>query len=114
MTTIATNTQRLTLINTFHVQPERADELIELLVRATDETMRHQPGFVSANIHKSVDGTRVANYAQWASKADFERMFENPEARLHMKEAERIADSFEPVLYDVVHVDDRAAGPSDA
>jgi hypothetical protein len=26
------------------------------------------PEFVSANIHKSVDGTRVANYAQWRSQ----------------------------------------------
>lgn len=35
------------LINTFRVAPERAEELMALLERATQETMRFQPGFVS-------------------------------------------------------------------
>ena len=110
MTTISTESTCMTLINTFTVAPSRADELVELLVRATEETMRHQRGFRSANIHKSLDGTRVTNYAQWDSRADFERMFENEEARAHMREAEQIAESYDPVLCSVAHVEARPAG----
>lgn len=51
--------------------------LIDLLDRATENVMRKQPGFISANIHRSLDGTRVANYAQWRSKADLEAMQKN-------------------------------------
>ena len=54
----------IALINTFTVAPERADELLAVLQKATDEVMRHVPGFVSANFHRSLDGRYVANYAQ--------------------------------------------------
>ncbi len=109
MSTIRSNSSYITLINTFEVQPDRADELLRLLVKATDDVMRHQPGFISANLHVSVDRKRVVNYAQWRSKADFEAMQSNPEAGSHMKETAEIAERFDPVLYTVEHVEDRAS-----
>ena len=109
MTTIHTGAAPVTLINTFTVAPEKQAELIALLDAATDEVMRKLPGFVSANIHRSLDGKRVANYAQWASKADFEAMQKNPQAAEHMKKAAALAEKFEPVLYEVESVFDRAA-----
>ena len=54
----------IALINTFTVAPKRADELLAVLEKATHEVMRHVPGFVSANFHRSLDGRYVANYAQ--------------------------------------------------
>ena len=63
--------------------------------------MKRQPGFISANIHRSLDGTRVANYAQWRSKADFEAMQKNPEANIHMKQATALAEGIEPIIYEV-------------
>ena len=86
------------LINTFNVRPERAEALIKVLAEATD-TMRGMPGFVSANLHLSQDGTRVVNYAQWRSKTDFDSMLQNPEAQPHMQAAADLADSYEPILY---------------
>ena len=102
MTTISPEQNLLTLVNVFHVQPGRQDELADLLVVATQEAMRHLPGFVSANIHKSRDGKRVVNYAQWRSMGDFEAMLKNPDALPHMKRATELADSYDPVLCDVV------------
>jgi Antibiotic biosynthesis monooxygenase len=64
------------------------------------------PSYVSANIHKSLDGTRVTNYAQWRSREAFEAMFGNPQAIECMKEAERIAKKFEPHLYKVSFVEE--------
>lgn len=65
--------------------------------------MRHQPGFISATIHRSLDGVRVVNYAQWKSKEAFENMLHNPEAQKHMNEALSVS-SPEPHLYQVVSV----------
>jgi heme-degrading monooxygenase HmoA len=65
--------------------------------------MRHQPGFISPNIRRSLDGTRVANYAQWKSKEAFEEMLHNSEAQKHMNEALSVS-SPEPHLYQVVSV----------
>ena len=63
MSTIEKNRDILTLINVFTVAPEKQRELIDLLVEATQQTMRHLPGFISANIHRSLDGHKVVNYA---------------------------------------------------
>jgi hypothetical protein len=56
--------------------------------------------FVSANIHTSLDGARVANYAQWRSVEDFQGMLGNAHAQVHMREATAVAKS-SPVLYRV-------------
>ena len=87
----------MTLINVFTVEPERQEELIELLAEVTEKAMKHQRGFISANIHKSADGRRVVNYAQWRSKGDFETMQKNPQAAGHMKAAAAIA-KFDPMV----------------
>jgi heme-degrading monooxygenase HmoA len=100
MATIGKGQDVLTLINVFTVKREDQDKLVRLLVDATEQTMKRLPGFVSASIHKSLDGTRVVNYAQWRSKADFEAMQKHPEAGPHMKAAAAIA-TFEPILCEV-------------
>jgi hypothetical protein len=51
------------LINVFTGAPERQAELTTRLTRVTEEVMRHQPGFVSANMHCSSEGKRVDLYA---------------------------------------------------
>ena len=61
MVTIRKGTTPLTLINVFHVKPEQQQALADLLVDATEQAMSHQPGFISASIHKSYDGRRVVN-----------------------------------------------------
>ena len=93
----------VTLINVFTVKPEDQDKLVQMLNEATAKTMRHQPGFVSANIHKSLDGMRVANYAQWKTKEAFEAMLKNPEATEHMKAIRAIA-KFDAHVYAVSEV----------
>ncbi|MBR1232954.1 antibiotic biosynthesis monooxygenase [Bradyrhizobium sp. AUGA SZCCT0182] len=58
-----------------------------MLDEATDKVMKRQPGFVSANIQRSLSGKHVANYAQWRSKEYFEAMQRNPECKEHMMAA---------------------------
>ncbi len=106
MTTISTQQDVVTLINVFTVAPEDQQRLLDLLVEATESVMNRLPGFVSANLHTSLDGTKVTNYAQWRSREDFEAMLQNPEAMMHMREAGRIAEKFGPHLYEVSFVDE--------
>jgi heme-degrading monooxygenase HmoA len=104
MATIEQRAPLVTLINVFTVDPERAAELVELLRVATEEKMQFVPGFISANIHLSSDGTRVVNYAQWQSTEAYQALFEDPGAREHMEVCAAVATSFEPHLYTVESV----------
>ncbi|WDO04740.1 antibiotic biosynthesis monooxygenase [Streptomyces murinus] len=99
--TIDTTRPVATLINVFTVAPDRQDELIALLARATEETMKHQPGFICANFHASEDGERVINYAQWESEDHYRAMLANPEARVHMDQAAKFATDVQPRLFQV-------------
>lgn len=103
-TTIQSDANVVTLINVFDVPPERQREVVDALVEATEQIMRHRPGFVSANIHASDDGRRVINYAQWASKEAFEAMLADPVAQEHMAAIGRLVDAFDPRLYTVASV----------
>lgn len=101
MPTSTAGHQPLTLINVFTVEPDRQQELVELLTLATTSSVRQVPGFVSASLHRSLDGRRVTMYAQWRSHADYERMRANPAASPYLTRALTFA-SFEPGMYEVV------------
>jgi hypothetical protein len=61
---ISTENNVITLINVFTVEPANQRRLIELLTEATEVSVREAPGFVSASLHRSTDGTKVTMYAQ--------------------------------------------------
>ncbi len=100
MPTIEKGGTRLTLINVFTVEPKDQERLVALLIEATEHAMKQMPGFVSANIHRSLDGNKVVNYAQWESLAAFEAMRADPRAAPHMAAAAALA-RFEPILCEV-------------
>jgi quinol monooxygenase YgiN len=101
--TISTNATVVTVINVFTVAPENQARLIELLTRATESTVSRLPGFISASLHRSVDGAKVTMYAQWRSLEDYQRMRENQTASPFLTEALTFS-SFEPGLYRVERV----------
>lgn len=76
MTTITDNQEGVTLVNVFTVDPDDQQALVDLLIEATEGIMQEISGFISANIHASLDGERVVNYALWESREAFEAMFE--------------------------------------
>jgi len=110
MTTIDAKSDVVTLINVFTVAPERQQRLLDVLAEATVEVIAGMPGFVSANLHRSFDGTRVANYAQWRSREELEAMLAHPSAAAHLREAAALATAIEPHLYAIAFV----ASPRDA
>lgn len=52
----------------------------------------------------SDDLRHVANYAQWQNNKDYDEAGKNPSVQSHVREAVRLASSFEPVFYDLVKV----------
>jgi quinol monooxygenase YgiN len=73
--------------------------------------MKRQPGFLSATIHKSLDGTTVVNYAQWQSRAAFEAIWTNPEVSAHLKPFHQLATHIEPHLYEVCYIETSSSLP---
>ena len=104
MVTITTFQERkiLTVINVFTVEPEKQERLISVLLEA-DQLMKMLPGYVSASFHRSLDGTKVTNYAQWESVEALNAMLRNPEARPHLEELQQLVVKMEPTRYEVVY-----------
>ena len=101
MITITKGRKIITLINVFTVAPAKQQKLITLLTRATDSSVREVPGFISASLHRGLDGTKVTMYAQWRSIEDYQAMRQNAAAVPYLQQALAIA-TFDPGMYDVV------------
>ena len=68
------------------------------------------PGFISAAVHRSTDGTRVINYLQWASNEHLAAMQRSPEFQAIARRFAGMIE-FEPHECEVAHV---AARPRSA
>lgn len=101
MITISKDAKLVTFINTFKVEPANQQRLVELLLRVTDTFVRHAPGFVSAALHRSTDGTKVTMYSQWRTIEDYEAIRRDPAPLPSFQEVLTFA-TFEPGMYEVV------------
>lgn len=68
---------------------------------AVEDIVRHMPGFVSANVHCSVDGTRVTNYAQWSDLDAFQQRIRSEAGRALIVEMHKYVDDVDVHVYDV-------------
>lgn len=105
---------RVILINVFTVAPSNQNEVLELLTRATKDHVRHAKGFISARLHRSLDGTKVTMYAQWQSMEAYQAMRNDPAPLPFFQRALEIAE-FSPGMYELVETFTQrtgdAAGP---
>ena len=95
----------VTQINVFTVEPDRQQPLIDYLARAA-EVASEVPGWMSASLHRSLDGTRVVNYAQSEDLDAAQRVIEHLKAR-GMLEGNKAFGQAEPGLYEVSFTLDR-------
>jgi len=103
MTTIVANSQLTTAITVFTVEPEDNQKLVDLLVRAAQEVIRKQPGFISLNIHQSLDKTQVVSYSQWQSRQAFDEVLQHATVIPYVQAILKLA-TFEPHFYEVAAV----------
>jgi quinol monooxygenase YgiN len=103
MTTISLGRKLVTLINVFTVEPDNQQQLLDLLARAIETSVRHAPGFISSSLHRGLDGKKVTMYAQWRSAEDYQAMRDDPAPLPYLQQALAIA-RFEPGMYEVVEI----------
>ena len=99
----------IVLINVFTVTPDKQNEVIELLTRATQDHVRHANGFISAKLHRSLDGTKVTMYAQWQSIEAYQAMRNDPAPLPFLQRALEIAE-FDPGMYELVETFTQGTG----
>jgi quinol monooxygenase YgiN len=112
MTTIVANSQLVTSITVFTVAPENQQQLVDLLVRAGKKVIQKHPGFISINIHKSLDKTQVVSYSQWQSRQAFDDALQHATVIPYVQAVLKIA-TIEPHFYEVVaviHSDEAGTG----
>lgn len=69
----------VTVINVFTVEnPEQQQQIVDFLVENV-EIPKKLPGFISATLHKSLDGKRVVNYVQWRNQEALEAAIKEPD-----------------------------------
>lgn len=100
MATIRANQGFVTQINVFTVAPENQQALIELLQEAARFSSQI-PGWISANIHRSLDGTRVVNYAQSKDLESAQRIIEALRSAGWLDRNKALGEAH-PGLYEVV------------
>ena len=88
MTSLSIDNSLTTVIIIFRVEPQQQQELIQA-IKEFLETVKTQPGFISASLHQSTDGVKVANYIQWSNLDSFTAFRDNQSVR------ERAAKLFE-------------------
>lgn len=100
MPIIRANTGIITQINVFTVPEGGQDGLIAYLREAT-RVASDVPGWLSASLHRSIDGTRVANYAQCEDRDAMGKVFHRLNAA-GMIDGNKAYGEASPGLYEVV------------
>src|SRR5581483_6767849 len=98
---VSQNGNLVTLINVFDTTPEQQQTLVDQWIRFTEEA-KGEPGFMGAALHKSTDGLRVINYAQWSSDADFDGFLKRHGA--DFAQFSQNASRIDPHTYNVVYL----------
>ncbi len=100
MPIIKANAGIITQINVFTVPPGGQQALIDLLVESA-HFARGVPGWLSASLHRSRDGTRVVNYAQSESPEAAKLIIERLRDGGFLQRNKPLGEAH-PGLYDVV------------
>lgn len=75
MATISINSKAFTVMVIFSVQPDDQQEILNHCMEVAS-IFAEQPGFLSQNIHRSLDGSQIINYLQWKSRQYHENCME--------------------------------------
>jgi quinol monooxygenase YgiN len=106
MPAIVEDANHATFINTFRCEPADQDEVVQINVDIVDQVASTFPGFISASVHRSTDGTCVINYLQWESAEHLAAMQRSPEFQAIGRRFAGLIE-FDPHECEVVHVADR-------
>lgn len=103
MTATIQNNSGIMLINVFTVEPEKQQSAANKVAEIYETFVSKQPGFISARVQKSLNGTRVAATAHWESSEALTAMQQNPDFLAIVKTLEENIVIAEPHTYEVVY-----------
>jgi hypothetical protein len=89
-----------TQVNTFTCEAFNRQALIDVLIESA-RSVCHLPGWLSANIHRGLDGTHVVNYAQSESHEASQQIIEKLRAEGFLDRNKLVGEAH-PGLYEVV------------
>ena len=95
----------VTQITTVEAEEGKQDELLALMSERA-RFMARQPGFISISLHRSLDGKRIVNYVQWASRDQLVAAHRSPEFRDKWSQVGALSEEIGLNLYDVAEVFD--------
>jgi quinol monooxygenase YgiN len=78
--TIRSSAPLVTFVQIWELPGANAQERWLEVMHESIHILRSKPGFVSMSLHKSLDGNRIAVYAQWATRETLETAITNPDA----------------------------------
>ena len=92
--------QYITHFAEFPMPSKNQPRMMELAQENIGKAMK-LPGLISANFHRSLDGTRVINYGQWQDRETIENLKKQPGLGRNSKYWSGVAEN-EHHLYEVV------------
>lgn len=110
MATLDLDNQLVTVIILFKVQAGQQTVVLET-VKQLFEIAKQQPGFVSANLHRSLDEVKVANYAQWENEAALQAFRQLPETLALVESLQDLAEEMDSHLYEIVASESKVGTP---
>ena len=104
MPEITAGNGHVTQITVAEAEDGKQDELLRLMTERA-QFMSRQPGFVSISLHRSLDGKRIVNYVQWASRDQLVAAHHTDEFRAKWPDVGNAAEGIGLNLYEVAHVE---------
>lgn len=104
MMTIQKNNSIVTQMNYFKVVRGCQQELVDRLIRFHAEWWSRQPGHIAVATHKSLDGTMVFNYVQYASQEQLDAAHRHPAFWKHRNSFAHLIIESDPKTYAVTDI----------
>ena len=105
------SSEPMTQITIVEPEPGKQAEAVSLMAERA-RFMARQPGFMSIELHRSLDGTRIVNCIRWESRELLQSAHRSPEFRQEWSRFDSLTDDIDPQLYEPV--DFGAESPSRA
>jgi quinol monooxygenase YgiN len=100
MSETGTDGKPVTQITFIECEPDKQAEALSLMSERA-RFMEGQPGFVSIDLHRSLDGRRIINVIKWRDRERLESAHKSPEFRRLWDSFGQMTRDIEPDLYEV-------------
>ncbi|MBV6624813.1 MAG: antibiotic biosynthesis monooxygenase [Rivularia sp. (in: Bacteria)] len=102
---LSQDTNYVTMINYFSVAPKDQREFAEIEVKEINKYGDNMDGALAASFHRSLEGSRVFNYAHWKSKEALEASQQTEEFKQHIQRMSYLDFTPDARVFAVISID---------